>query len=205
MSTEKLIALEIKVCGKCKEGKPFSEYHKNKAMRDGYASQCKKCFSITGKNSYIKNREKRLLYNQQYSKENRDKKAEYLKVYRENNRERVRFWEKAAYKEKVTTDCLYKLKRSLRGRVRAFLKCSGIKRVCTTRELVGADYDIVKKYLEEKFQEGMCWENHGKWHIEHIKPITTAKTEEEKKKLCHYTNLQPLWATDNIKKGNRVL
>ncbi len=174
-------------------------------MKDGCASQCKKCFATTRKNSYLKNKDKRLVYSKEYNKKNRDRKAEYLRLYRENNRDKVRFWGKEAYKERITTDFLYKLKRNLRGRIKAYLKCSGIKRVCTTRELVGADYDIVKKHLEEKFQEGMCWENHGKWHIDHIIPLSSAKTEEEMKKLCHYTNLQPLWAIDNIKKGDRVL
>ena len=50
----------------------------------------------------------------------------------------------------------------------------------------------------------MSWENHGEWHIDHKKPLASAKTEEELKKLCHYTNLQPLWALDNIRKGAKT-
>ena len=51
----------------------------------------------------------------------------------------------------------------------------------------------------------MSWENHGKWHIDHIIPLSTANTEEDILNLCHYTNLQPLWAEDNIKKSNKIL
>lgn len=59
-------------------------------------------------------------------------------------------------------------------------------------------------YIESKFKEGMSWENHGKWHIDHIKPLGNAKTEKELKKLFHYTNVQPLWAKENQKKGNKI-
>ena len=51
----------------------------------------------------------------------------------------------------------------------------------------------------------MSWENQGKWHIDHITPLSSAKTEEEVYRLCHYTNLQPLWAEDNLKKGSKIL
>jgi hypothetical protein len=49
----------------------------------------------------------------------------------------------------------------------------------------------------------MSWENHGEWHIDHIVPLSSAITEEELRKLSHYTNLQPLWATDNLSKGSK--
>jgi len=204
MNTENLILLKTKICSKCKESKPLSEYHKNKSMKSGYCCQCKKCFSLTGKSSYVKNREKRLVYSKNYTQKNKDKKAEYLKTYRELNREKVRLWDREAYKTRITTDFLFKLKRNLRGRIKAFLKHSGNRRFCSTRELLGADYEEVKKHLEQRFQGGMCWENHGLWHIDHVIPLSSAKDEEDMKKLCHYTNLQPLWATDNIKKSNKI-
>jgi hypothetical protein len=65
--------------------------------------------------------------------------------------------------------------------------------------------EFLKKHLEIQFIEGMSWENQGKWHIDHKIPLSSAKTEEEVYKLCHYTNLQPLWAEDNLKKGSKIL
>ena len=63
----------------------------------------------------------------------------------------------------------------------------------------------LKEHLEKQFTNGMCWENRSKWHIDHIIPLSSAKTEDELYNLCHYTNLQPLWAVDNLKKSNRIL
>jgi hypothetical protein len=59
--------------------------------------------------------------------------------------------------------------------------------------------------MENKFTEGMSWDNQGKWHIDHIIPLSSANSEEEIYKLFHYTNLQPLWAKDNLSKHNKIL
>jgi hypothetical protein len=70
-------------------------------------------------------------------------------------------------------------------------------------ELLGTDVESFKAHIESQFAEGMSWENHGEWHIDHIVPLASGKTPEDIWKLCHYTNLQPLWAADNIRKGAR--
>ena len=58
-------------------------------------------------------------------------------------------------------------------------------------------------HLSNMFLDGMSFDNYGEWHIDHIVPLVTAKTEEEVIKLNHYTNLQPLWAKDNLSKGGK--
>ena len=73
-------------------------------------------------------------------------------------------------------------------------------------ELVGCTIEELKIYLEKQFKEGMTWENRGiVWHIDHIKPISKfdLTNEEEQKKCFHYTNLQPLFAIDNLRKSNK--
>jgi hypothetical protein len=72
-------------------------------------------------------------------------------------------------------------------------------------ELLGTDLESFKAYMESLFTEGMTWENHGEWHIDHIVPLASGKTPEEIWELCHYTNLQPLWAEDNLRKHTKLL
>jgi hypothetical protein len=73
------------------------------------------------------------------------------------------------------------------------------------RELVGCTLDDLVTYLESKFQSGMCWDNRNFWHIDHIRPLASFDlTDVEQQRIAfHFTNLQPLWARDNIRKGAR--
>lgn len=96
---------------------------------------------------------------------------------------------------KLTCICRSRLRDALKG------KCKSKK----TMELVGCGIDALKKHIELKFQDGMSWDNYGKWHIDHIRPcssfdLTDAKQQEE---CFHYTNLQPLWAAENLQKGSK--
>lgn len=68
----------------------------------------------------------------------------------------------------------------------------------------GCTPQFLKEYLESQFVNGMSWDNHGDWNIDHIIPLSLSKTEEELYKLCFYKNLQPLWAEDNLKKSNKT-
>jgi hypothetical protein len=74
-----------------------------------------------------------------------------------------------------------------------------------TEMILGCDYDTLKLHLESQFVDGMSWDNRGEWHIDHRIPLSSAKTVDDLIKLSHYTNLQPLWMEDNLKKGNKVL
>jgi hypothetical protein len=70
---------------------------------------------------------------------------------------------------------------------------------------LGCSIEQFKGYLMSKFQEGMSWDNYGKWHIDHIKPLSKFDLTDRQQFLeaCHYTNLQPLWAVQNLKKGSK--
>jgi hypothetical protein len=87
-------------------------------------------------------------------------------------------------------------------------KLNGVKKVDTTFSLTGCSVAELKKYLESKFLPGMAWENYGihGWHIDHIRPCSSFDlTDPEQQRICfHYTNLQPLWAADNIRKGAKI-
>ena len=74
-----------------------------------------------------------------------------------------------------------------------------------TFEIIGCDGLFLKTHLESLFTSNMCWENYGEWHVDHIIPLSSSKNLNEFYKLCHYTNLQPLWAHDNLKKGSKIV
>jgi hypothetical protein len=104
---------------------------------------------------------------------------------------------------KYETDVGYRLAEILRARLRSAIK-GNFRSGSAVRDL-GCSIDFLKLYFETIFQPGMSWENQGEWHIDHIKPLSSfdLSDSEQLKQACHYTNLQPLWAKDNLKKGNK--
>lgn len=84
----------------------------------------------------------------------------------------------------------------------------GGNKPCRSLELLGAHPDIVRKHIESQFRPGMSWKNHGRrtWHLDHKKPLSSFDLTDESqfRQACHYTNLQPLWAYDNISKGAKI-
>jgi hypothetical protein len=99
----------------------------------------------------------------------------------------------------------FKIAYNLRTRLRTAIKNN--KKTTTTLDYLGCTISELKIHLETKFTIGMSWDNYGKWHIDHILPCSSfdMSKESEQKKCFHYTNLQPLWAIDNIKKSNKIL
>jgi hypothetical protein len=73
-----------------------------------------------------------------------------------------------------------------------------------TEKILGADFNTIKKHIENQFKENMSWDNMGKngWVIDHIKPLALAKTKEELLILCNYKNLQPMWEKENKTKSS---
>ena len=105
------------------------------------------------------------------------------------------------FKTRSENDILFKLGRNLRNRISKFL----IKRDKRTEEILGITLEEFKLYLEEQFVDGMTWKNRNEWHIDHIVPLAHAKNTNELIPLCHYTNLQPLIAKDNLAKGSKII
>lgn len=159
-------------------------------------------------NNKLKIKEKNKTYRQKHrvrllekEKNRRLNNLEFFKekdrLYYQNNKEKIH----AREKKKRQTDPLFKLANNLRRRINHFLK----NKSSNLENIIGLDLQSFKTYIESKFVDGMCWEKVGKEiHIDHIIPLCSAKNEDELIKLCHYTNLQPLWAKDNLKKGKKV-
>lgn len=109
-------------------------------------------------------------------------------------------------KRLLKTNIEFKIVKILRSRLRSLLKNDKYNKN-NYNELPGCSISFLKIYIENKFTDGMSWDNHGKWHLDHIKPCSlyNLKDKEEKLKCFHYTNLQPLWAKDNLIKGSKYI
>jgi len=91
----------------------------------------------------------------------------------------------------------------IRSRLNMALKVQNVEKSSATWELCGCDLTTLKNHLEIQFKDGMSWNQRGKWHIDHIRPVCSFDLSdvEQQKECFHYTNLQPLWAIDNMRKG----
>tara|TARA_B110000902_G_C14056220_1_gene493664 strand:- start:119 stop:703 length:585 start_codon:yes stop_codon:yes gene_type:complete len=109
------------------------------------------------------------------------------------------------YLNRRRTDPNFKILTILRGRIKDVLK--GHSKSDSTINILGCTIEELWIYLESKFTEGMTRQNHGKWHVDHIIPCASfdLTKPEQQVKCFHYTNLQPLWALDNLKKGKSVV
>jgi hypothetical protein len=102
-------------------------------------------------------------------------------------------------------DPTFKLLKSLRSRIKSAIK-SG-KKCASTVELLGCTLSFARQHIEAQFQDGMTWDNHGEWHIDHKVPCASFNLFEasEQRKCFHYTNLQPLWAEENLSKSDKII
>jgi hypothetical protein len=119
-------------------------------------------------------------------------------------KERAKIRNRIYQKSRYNSEPLFAMMSRLRARVRIFLKSNDYTRSSTTKEIIGCEVEELKTHIESKFVNGMSWGNRGQWHIDHIVPLASAKSLDEVIKLCHYTNLQPLWAKDNLSKGCKL-
>lgn len=111
------------------------------------------------------------------------------------------------YYHQYHNDPIFKLKEVLKRRTQKIFKRKNWATPHRCGQLLGASFEIVKAHIEKQFTLGMNWDNHGThgWHIDHRIPLASAKTEDEVYPLFHYTNLQPLWAADNILKSDKII
>lgn len=204
--------METKVCTKCNIEKELKYFNKMSKVKCGVRSYCRECQSIESKKYRINNKEKIKEYNTKWNEENQEyyKKyfEEYYKLNYEKEKERKLKWSRDNkeysnnyQKQRKKEDILFRLKTNIRNSVNRYLKYKSKH----TFEIVGCSPQFLKEHLESQFIDGMTWENRSEWHIDHIIPLSSAKTEDELYMLCHYKNLQPLWAEDNLKKSNKIL
>ena len=212
----------LKVCTKCGVKKKLGEFCKQSSKKDGLYPHCKECLSKKNKEYRTEHKEETKIKQKEYDKANKEKIKIYQKKYRDENkkdiktdkaeyqkehREEIKIKNKKYQKIRRQNDIGYRLKGNLSSRLRQALKRT--KKKDRTVKYLGCTIEFFKQFLESQFTEGMSWSNYGNikesWSIDHILPCSSFdhSDDEQVKKCWHYSNMQPMWHLDNIKKGNR--
>jgi hypothetical protein len=187
--------------------KKHKKHLKNYARK--YSQNHKEYYSKNAKKYRKEHKEELKEYNKIYDRQrylkNKDKILEQRKKYYRKNRNIMIKKHKKYMYNRLKKDIKFKILSYLRRRLNLALK--GNPKSSTTMNLVGCSIEQLKKYLASKFIKGMSFSNYGKWHIDHIRPCASfdLSKESEQKKCFHYTNLQPLWAKDNLKKKDKII
>lgn len=147
--------------------------------------------------SYLKNKEKISKQHKEYYQANKEKAKIYAAEWYQKNK---KLRNKQEY-DKYHTDPLYKITRALRSVIRNAFKRIGKNKPTNTEHLMGCSWIEAKVHFESLFKEGMSWKNYGEWHIDHIRPCSSF-TEKDMHEMNHISNLQPLWAEENIQKSD---
>ena len=106
---------------------------------------------------------------------------------------------------KLETDPIRRVESRIRCLLRNVIIANGSKKAAKTEELLGCTVAEARVHLESQFLRGMTWDNHGEWHIDHIRPCASFdfSDPQQQKECSHYSNLQPLWAKDNLSKSDK--
>jgi hypothetical protein len=223
--------MEKKICSICGIEKFLHEYQKNKYSKTGYRSECSEC-SKEKKKKIPK--EKLNLYHKKFRELNRDKLNKKQREYYKNNIEKERerrkkyktisdvqthkketepslSWKQKnkeifnqRRRERYKYDILYKLSINVRNRLNSYVSSINYRKKSKTFKIIGCTPLELKEHIENLFCDGMSWDNKCDWHIDHKIPLSHARSEEELYTLSHYSNLQPLWASENLKKKDKI-
>lgn len=175
----------LKLCKVCVTEKPYAPKPKRNVKASGfYGLVCWDCFLVAQRCT-------------RGTLEGRALDASKYKAWVLKNPEYRKNYDAA----RRSVDTMFKLQGNFRALIRSSFRKKNWSKTTKTQMLLGCTFEEFIAHLQSKFKEGMALENHGDWHIDHIKPCATATSAEELAALFHFTNLQPLWATENLSKG----
>ena len=215
----------MKECIKCSTSKEITDFPKSgnickackKVYLQKYYQENRDKIINLEKDKYYKNREDKIKKQKEYTNLRKDEVSKYLKEYRkikkdelsekrklydEKNKERINEKRRQRYKERIKTDLDFKLKKIHRNLLKRVLR---YKKHEKTSILLGYTSLELKENIESKFKDGMCWDNYGKWEIDHIIPVSHFDLQNTHPSVVNsLDNLQPLWKHENIIKSNYV-
>ena len=217
-----------------KTSKKFREhyYKVQKEWRDKNPEKTKQYFRKTSSRPEYKKRRKEYLHEYMSNPEKRKKRREWekewgkkdyvrkkKKEYKLKNKKHIKKWNKEYVqrpevkkriskirKNRYKNDPVYLIQNRIRTRFYTYIRRGLAEKKVKTNELIGCSWKQLKIHIEKQFKPNMKWSNYGKWHIDHIKPMSKFNLMkiEDQYKCCNYKNLQPLWAEENLSKGDRM-
>lgn len=212
-----------KICRICGIEKSLNEYHIKRGTLDGHRNECKVCVKIIQKKyketdefkekdkeyqkkRYEEKREEILELKKEYHIENREKILKNKKEYRDkNNNEIFKKWRENNLEIMAIHQAKYRKKYphiiAWRSVLHSTLKRLGTIKESHTIDMLGYSAIELKEHIEKQFVEGMTWENHGKWHVDHKNAVANFSSDDDIRVVCALENLQPLWAFDNLSKN----
>lgn len=130
--------------------------------------------------------------------------AEKTKQWQKANPEKNRALRARVFRKNYYGSSFFRFRIAIRNRVTKMMRTRRRVKRSKTFEMIGCNPHFLRAYLEMKFTPGMTWLNHGAWHVDHETPLASAKDISEAEALCHFSNLQPLWAQDNYRKASKL-
>ena len=206
--------INAKQCNTCRKTKPIGEFYADSTGRDGLKSSCKAC--VKKECAVYRKAHRKQRAEAARAKRNSDVKSarEYERSkYASNPQKHIarnaawqkenRAWRRTYQKVRLDGDPRYAIERRLRGRLWHALR--GSIKAASTFDLVGCSPSELMRHIESQFVDGMNWDNRTEWHIDHIRPCDSydMSKESQQRECFHYTNLQPLWRSDNLRKGKK--
>lgn len=194
----------MKKCSNCEKEKELVDFPKISKNSLRLRAQCKACHAIANKVHRTKNAPRLRSLRLIWDKKNKEYMQQYYKEYAALNREKKNQY----YADRRETDLNFYLAYLLRGRLHSALKRQA--KGGSAVKALGCTIPQFRAHLESKFEPGMSWENHGKgkgkWTIDHILPLIRfdLSDPEQVNIVCHYTNMQPMWFEDNVRKGAKL-
>jgi|KBSSwiStaDraftv2_1062776.scaffolds.fasta_scaffold955071_2 hypothetical protein len=162
---------------------------------------------------YLKNIDKIRKYRSEWAKEKRKnpewaaKQTLTMAVWRKNNPRRNKKISRAHYRRNHKNNVTFTLGVTVRNRMRDALQRNKNHKCSRLQELLGCKISELRHHLEKQFRPGMSWENYGPvWHIDHKKPCASfdLSIPEHQRECFHFSNLQPLFAKENLSKGAKI-
>jgi len=188
-----------------------------------YKSEYDKNHAQKRHQTYLDNKDNVLKQSREWRKTHKEQHKNTNKKYFENHQEEIKKYRKDYYqenKERINKSRIIfknnninaKIAANLRTRIGRALKC--LNKSDKTLNILGCTVEQFRKHLESQFKDGMSWENYGRgwgnkgmkeWHIDHKIPIDIFNlSKDSEKRICfHWSNLQPLWAKENLIKSNK--